>query len=126
MTNRTAGNRFEQEFCDLAAQHGFYAHNNVQSKAGQPFDVQLCKDDVCYQVDCKVCEEEDFPVRNIRPNQHTAFRLLEDCGCKNNLIVVRFVPWGNRIYYIRYYRANLYSITIPFSEFIPIERLFDK
>lgn len=90
MSNRADGDRFEQEFCELASACGFYAHNNKQSKAGQPFDVQLCRENISYQIDCKLCSTDTFEFKNIRPNQRTAFELLMECGCQFNYFAVKF------------------------------------
>ena len=37
--NKTSGNRFEQDFANLLAEHGFWAHVMQQNKAGQPADI---------------------------------------------------------------------------------------
>lgn len=91
MNNKTGGTKWEQEFCDLAAQHGFYAHQNADTRAGQPYDVQLCKNNICTQVDCKVVHGDSFSRSNIQDNQITAFRLLEHRGCFNNFFAVKFI-----------------------------------
>lgn len=38
-TNRTVGTRFEDELCELLAEHGWWAHNMAQNQVGQPADV---------------------------------------------------------------------------------------
>ena len=37
--NKKNGNHFEEEFCELLALHGFWAHNMAQNQVGQPADV---------------------------------------------------------------------------------------
>ena len=37
--NRTTGGRFEQEFAELLARNGFWAHVMQQRKEGQPADI---------------------------------------------------------------------------------------
>ena len=34
--NKKNGNHFEEEFCELLALHGFWAHNMAQNQVGQP------------------------------------------------------------------------------------------
>lgn len=38
-SNKKNGNYFEEEFCELLALHGFWAHNMAQNQGGQPADV---------------------------------------------------------------------------------------
>ncbi len=125
MTNRTKGNLFEKDFCTYAANKGYYAHNNVQGEFGQPFDVQLCKNDTCYQIDCKVCDADRFPVKGIQPNQRTSFELLESVGCHNNFIVVKFENKGHTVF-LPWNQIKQYPIktSVPFSDFYPLERLW--
>ena len=38
-SNKKNGNHFEEEFCELLALHGFWAHTMAQNQVGQPADV---------------------------------------------------------------------------------------
>lgn len=78
--NKTVGNRFEQELCDLLAAQGFWAHNMAQNHDGQPADVIACINDVPFLIDCKMCANDTFPLSRIEDNQHTAMQLFEDRG----------------------------------------------
>lgn len=78
--NRTTGVRFEKQFCDAMAEHGFWVHNMAQNQAGQPADVIAVKNKWALLIDCKVCEHDKFPLRRIEPNQHTAMQKWEKCG----------------------------------------------
>lgn len=80
MSNRKTGSMFEQHFCQILADNGFWAHNLAQNSIGQPFDVIAVKDEKAYAVDCKVCENDTFDLRRIEENQRCAMYLWEDCG----------------------------------------------
>ena len=76
--NKTVGNRFEQELCDLLAAQGFWSHNIAQNHDGQPADVIACINNRPFLIDCKMCANDTFPVSRIEDNQHTAMQLFED------------------------------------------------
>lgn len=97
MDNKKDGSAWEKEFCEMAASHGFYAHQNNDGRAGQPYDVQLCRNNACIQIDCKVVHGESFSSNNIQDNQITAFRLLEHCGCHHNYFAIKFVAGDGKI-----------------------------
>ena len=44
--NKKNGNHFEEEFCELLALHGFWAHNMAQNQVGQPADVIAVKNGI--------------------------------------------------------------------------------
>lgn len=75
MSNRSIGNKFEDDFCRLLASEGFWVHNMAQNKAGQPADVIACKNKTPFLIDCKVCEKDEFPLSRIENNQDTAMSL---------------------------------------------------
>lgn len=78
--NRTVGTRFEDELCDLLAEHGYWAHNLAQNQVGQPADVITVRNNVAALIDCKVCENDTFPLSRIEGNQEGAMTLWEQCG----------------------------------------------
>ena len=57
-SNKKNGNHFEEEFCELLALHGFWAHNMAQNQVGQPADVIAVKNGIPVLIDCKV-ERQD-------------------------------------------------------------------
>ena len=77
MSNKTVGNQFEKEFCEMLGRNGFWVHNFQQNKDGQPADVIVVKGDRTWLIDCKVCENDRFSLSRIEPNQHTAMRYWE-------------------------------------------------
>mgnify|MGYP002521682390 CR=1 FL=1 len=66
--------------CTLFSEHGFWAHNMAQNHAGQPADIIVCKDNFPIIIDCKVCENDTFPISRIEPNQESAMSLWGMCG----------------------------------------------
>lgn len=97
--NKKVGNAFEQEFCEILAQHGFWAHNLAQNRQGQPFDVIAAKDGATYVFDCKVCEDDVFDLSRIEENQENAMKLWESKGnsvgrfvFKTRRVGVKIVP----------------------------------
>lgn len=89
MVNKIVGNRFEQEFCDYLAAHGFWAHNLTQSKAGQPADVIAARNGKSYLIDCKVCEGNRFRLSRIEENQENSMTLWETCGNSAGLFALK-------------------------------------
>ena len=82
-SNKTIGNSFETELCDLLADNGFWAHNLAQNQTGQPADVIAVKNDIAYLIDCKVCLNDRFPFSRIEDNQEGAMTLWEMRGNAN-------------------------------------------
>ena len=81
MNNKQIGNRFEQKFCEILFQEGFWTHNLAQNSAGQPADVIAVRHRAAYLIDCKVCSSKaGFALSRIEDNQELAMRLWEDRG----------------------------------------------
>lgn len=80
MVNKTLGNRFEREFCELLAEHGFWAHNLAQNQAGQPADILAIRDDIPVLIDCKVCSNNRFAFSRVEENQETAMHAWMGAG----------------------------------------------
>lgn len=89
MSNKKLGNSFETDFCQLLYQHGFWVHNFVQSKDGQPADVIAVKKGKAYLIDCKVCSNNYFNLGRMEENQINAMTLWEDVGNGNGLFAIR-------------------------------------
>lgn len=79
-SNRKLGNDFESEFCEILAEHGFWVHNFALKKSGQPADVIAVKNKTANLIDCKVCENDEFPLSRIEENQRLSMELWENCG----------------------------------------------
>lgn len=80
VSNKSDGNRFEGEFCELLAKHGFWVHNLAQNAHGQPADVIAAKNDKVFLIDCKFCTGKYFSLARIEENQESAMMLWQECG----------------------------------------------
>lgn len=80
--NKKLGNSFESEFCLLAAKNGFWAHKMQDNKNGQPADVIMAMNNTPILVDCKVCENNMFPLSRMEENQINAMTLWSMRGNK--------------------------------------------
>lgn len=90
MNNKKLGTQFEQEFCTLLAQCGYWAHFITPDKAGsQPFDVIACKDNKPYAFDCKTCEADTFNISRLEDNQIMAFEKWLRCNNEYAYIAVK-------------------------------------
>lgn len=83
MSNKTLGNSFEQELCDILYEHGFWVHCMAMNKSGQPADVIAVKNQRAYLIDAKVCSDNSFQLSRVEENQDMAMDLWKDCG--NNI-----------------------------------------
>ena len=88
-SNRKIGNTFENVFCQQLFDKGFWVHNLTQNSAGQPADLIAVKNGKAFLIDCKVCENNKFPLSRIEPNQHTAMSLWKQSGNGNGWFALR-------------------------------------
>lgn len=79
-SNKTIGNRFEAELCEMFAEAGWWAHNLAQNQVGQPADVIAVRNNVAVLIDCKDCENDRFPLSRIETNQEGAMTLWQMRG----------------------------------------------
>lgn len=75
--NKKNGNHFEEEFCELLALHGFWAHNMAQNQVGQPADVIAVKNGIPVLIDCKECETNRFPLSRIEGKEAMSLVMFE-------------------------------------------------
>ena len=80
MSNKTIGNRFEQDLCEMLSEYGFWVHNMMMSKAGQPADIIAVRNGKAYLIDAKVCSNDEFPLKRVEENQTLAMDLWVDRG----------------------------------------------
>lgn len=73
-SNKTSGNRFEQDFADILAKNGFWAHVMQQNKAGQPADIVAIRGKFRTLIDCKEISDlsDGFPFKRVEENQRLA------------------------------------------------------
>lgn len=81
--NRSSGTRFEQDFADILAKNGFWAHVMQQNKAGQPADIVAVKGNFHTLIDCKEISDlsKGFPFSRAEENQRLAMKMFtKRCG----------------------------------------------
>ena len=105
MNNRTMGNTFEDELCNILSGNGFWCTNLAQKKSGQPADVIAVKNKKAYLIDAKVCSDNKFPLSRIEENQDLAMEMWKDCG---NGIGWFALKLGNQVYMISHYVMKAY------------------
>lgn len=87
-SNKKIGNSFEEELCNFLYSRGFWAHNFVQSKDGQPADVIAVRNGKAYLIDCKVCSDDFFKFSRMEENQLNSMTLWEECGNGKGLFAI--------------------------------------
>ena len=76
--NRSVGNRFETELCEILGQNEFWAHNMQQNSAGQPADIIAIRGAFHTLIDCKhIADDNGFPFSEIRDNQRSAMKMFQ-------------------------------------------------
>ena len=90
MSNKSMGNHFETELCEILSEHGFWAHNLAQNASGQPADIIAVKEGEAYLIDCKVCSTGKFSFNRIEDNQDLAMDLWDECGNGDGLFALKF------------------------------------
>ena len=78
-SNKTAGNRFEQDLARKLSDIRFWVHVLQQNKAGQPADLIVAKGAYTTLIDCKVISGDGgFPLSRVEENQwHAMSRFCE-------------------------------------------------
>ncbi len=89
ISNKSLGNAFERELCELLAGAGFWAHNLAQNQSGQPADIIAVRDGQAYLIDCKVCSKGKFNLRRVEENQDSAMNLWRHCGNNSGLFAIK-------------------------------------
>ena len=102
--NKQIGAKFEQEFVEILAKEGFWAHFLAPSPTGaQPFDVIAMRHGYAYCFDCKTSVKPIFPITRLEDNQILAFDKWLKCGGAAPLVAVKY---DNNIYLIAYTRLQ--------------------
>ena len=119
MNNKSLGNSFEREFCELLAERGWWVHCLAQNQVGQPADVIAVKNDTAVLIDCKVCANNRFPLSRIECNQEGAMTLWETQG--NTLCYFAMKLSNGAIYMVHFDDLSLRQLygegTITSNEF---------
>lgn len=89
--NKKLGTAFEQEFCEILADKGYWVHFMSPDKTGsQPFDVIAAKNGKAYAFDCKTCSTKMFGISRLEDNQILAFEKWIKCGNMMPMIAVKY------------------------------------
>lgn len=102
-SNKSVGNSFEREMCDLLGEHGFWAHNFAQKKDGQPADIIALKGTVAFLIDCKECEGNRFVFSRIEENQRLAMTKFRSC-----------VGLAFTYFFVKFDSGNTYAMSLDF------------
>ena len=80
-SNKSSGNRFEQEFAEFLDSNGFWCHVLQQNKSGQPADIISVKGKYHCLIDCKeVSTSNGFVLTRAEENQRLAMKKFADRG----------------------------------------------
>lgn len=91
MSNKSSGNRFEQEFAEFLDRHGFWCHVLQQNKSGQPADIIAVNGDYHCLIDCKeVSTNKGFVLTRAEENQRLAMKKFADRGGHIGWFAVKF------------------------------------
>lgn len=131
MNNKTLGNGFETELCDLLFEHGFWVHLLNANKAGQPADIIAVRNKTSYLIDAKVCSDDRFPLSRIEENQDLAMELWKDCGNGIGWFALKTTDGSIHMishYVMTAYKDRKYSLSAKeiFEIGMPIEKWVNK
>lgn len=88
--NKKIGSEFEEEFCKLLKNRGWWVHFFTPAPNGsQPCDIIAVKDGNAYLIDCKTCKDKRFRIGRLEDNQILAFHRWVACGNKNTFVAVK-------------------------------------
>ena len=121
MTNKKLGNDFEQELCEILAEHGFWTHNLAMNKSGQPADIIAVRNKTAYLIDAKVCSSRGFRLSRMEENQELAMSLWKECGNGQGWFALK-IPTGE-IYMIPHFSVQAYKQVTSFLSFSEIHEL---
>lgn len=97
-SNKSSGNRFEQEFAEFLDGHGFWCHVLQQNKSGQPADIIAVKGRYHCLIDCKeVSTSKGFVLTRAEENQRLAMRKFADRGSHIGWFAVKYPNIGIRM-----------------------------
>ena len=106
-SNKKIGNDFEQEFCELLKEKGYWAHFITPDKRGaQPFDIIAVMNGIAFAFDCKTCSTKWFTVSRMEENQKMAFERWLACGNEDPYVAIKY---NNHIYCIPYNIVYLFG-----------------
>jgi len=91
MNNKRLGTAFENEFCEILKDKGWWVHFMSPSSSGsQPCDIVASKDNEPMLIDCKTSADKVFRISRLEDNQILAFEKFIKTGNKNCFIAVKY------------------------------------
>ena len=108
MSNKSMGNHFEADFCEILRENGFWCHNMAMNQHGQPADVIAVKNGKSFLIDCKVCStNRGFVFSRIEENQYYAMDYWSICGNGSGWFAILF---GERIYMVSLDKIRMFKV----------------
>jgi Holliday junction resolvase len=88
---KNIGNKTEKEFAEIMFNKGWWVHLFADKISGQPFDIVMCRSEVCWFIDVKHVQDKNYFLHSrIEPNQINAFKTLNSRGMHNTSFVIKF------------------------------------
>lgn len=118
LSNKSLGNSFEAEFCEMLAAHGFWAHNMAANASGQPADVIAVRNGYAYLIDCKVCSNDKFDQRRIEENQNLSMTMWNLCGNSHGWFALKLLSGVYMVDYATLLRLRRNGQVLSHSDII--------
>lgn len=85
--NKKKGSDFENEFCNILAQNGFWARKD--KGYAQTCDIIAGKNNKIYLFECKCVKTDYFNMKRVEDNQNYSRERFRDCGNSNCYFVYK-------------------------------------
>ena len=79
-SNKSIGNKLEEEICQVFGKYGWWSHNMAQGRTGQPADIIAVRNDHAVLLDAKHCKGDYFDTRRMEFNQISAMTRWRDAN----------------------------------------------
>ena len=106
MNNKTLGNSFETELCELLYRNGFWTHLLNANKSGQPADIIAVRNGKAHLIDAKVCTNGRFVLSRVEENQELAMDLWGKCGNGTGWFAMNI---SGQVYMVCFYIIQTYK-----------------
>jgi len=85
--NKKKGSNFENDFCNILAQYGFWARKD--KGYAQTCDIIAGKNNKIYLFECKTCSKDYFNTKRVEDNQNYSRERFRECGNSNCYFVYK-------------------------------------
>jgi hypothetical protein len=90
-SQKSIGNKTEIQFAEIMFKKGWWVHIFADKVNGQPFDIVMCRLEVCWFIDVKHVQDKNYFLHSrIESNQINSFKLLNARGMDNTAFVIKF------------------------------------